>query len=128
MLPTTVNPMSYGGPDDFDLPADPWAHQDPAAAEPAPEEEPAVDADVVSAYEETDPPEPDPAVVADLHAVAAVERDLQGVDAALRRLDDGSYGTCVSCGRPIEAATLSADPIEDHCAHCDPAQGRLAGL
>jgi hypothetical protein len=118
--------MSYGGPDDYDLPADPGADadaSDPLEAGVVPESSVAEES-----FEPLPPPEPDPAVVADLRAVAEIERDLQGVDAALRRLDDGTYGTCVACGRPIEAATLEANPIEDHCAHCDPAQGRLTGL
>ena len=45
---------------------------------------------------------------ADLDAVA---RDLDGVDAALRRLDDGSYWTDEVTGAPIPDEVLAADPV-----------------
>ena len=32
------------------------------------------------------------------------------IDAALKRLDDGTYGTCVRCGRPIGEERLEARP------------------
>ena len=68
---------------------------------------------------------PSPQVAGDLATIAEVERDLQAVDGALRRLDDGTYGTCVSCGRPIPPATLEAEPLRSRCAGCDSGQGRL---
>lgn len=44
--------------------------------------------------------------------------DLQAVDAALARLDAGAYGTCVSCGRPIEPERLDARPAVPTCVAC----------
>jgi RNA polymerase-binding protein DksA len=44
-----------------------------------------------------------------------VERKLTDVDEALRRLDQGSYGICEACGRPIEAARLEAMPAARYC-------------
>jgi DnaK suppressor protein len=38
------------------------------------------------------------------------EEHLAEVDAALARLEAGTYGTCERCGRPIEAARLDARP------------------
>src|SRR5215831_10024906 len=32
------------------------------------------------------------------------------VQEALRRIDDGSYGACIACGRPIQPARLEAVP------------------
>jgi RNA polymerase-binding transcription factor DksA len=40
----------------------------------------------------------------------AIEHDLDGVEAALQRLDDGSYWTDEVTGEPIPDATLTADP------------------
>jgi RNA polymerase-binding transcription factor DksA len=45
-------------------------------------------------------------------------RHLGEIDAALRRLDDGSYGTCVSCGGAISAARLAARPAAAACITC----------
>ena len=33
------------------------------------------------------------------------------VDAALRRVDDATYGTCERCGRPIPEERLEARPV-----------------
>ncbi|MDC7123582.1 TraR/DksA C4-type zinc finger protein [Cellulomonas fimi] len=53
----------------------------------------------------------------DALAAAATER-LAEVDRALRRLDDGTYGTCASCGRPIPAERLAARPTATTCVTC----------
>jgi DnaK suppressor protein len=37
---------------------------------------------------------------------------------AIRRIDDGSYGTCERCGRPIDAARLKALPHALLCMDC----------
>ena len=46
------------------------------------------------------------------------ELHLQAVEAALARLDDGSYGTCARCGGPIAAERLDALPWAVHCIAC----------
>ena len=43
---------------------------------------------------------------------------LQAVDDALARLDDGTYGTCARCGRPIAVERLEALPWAAHCIDC----------
>lgn len=43
---------------------------------------------------------------------------LEAVDAAIARLDDGTYGTCVRCGRPIAPDRLDALPWAAHCIEC----------
>jgi RNA polymerase-binding protein DksA len=47
----------------------------------------------------------------------AVER-LASVDAALARLDDGTYGICTVCGEPIAPARLEARPTATTCVGC----------
>ena len=37
------------------------------------------------------------------------------IDAALARLDDGSYGLCERCGRPIAVVRLEARPYTRYC-------------
>ncbi len=43
---------------------------------------------------------------------------LAAVDSALRRLADGTYGTCTRCGGPIERERLLALPATPHCKGC----------
>ena len=43
---------------------------------------------------------------------------LELVDAALARLDDGSFGTCLRCGQPIADGRLEALPWAAHCIAC----------
>ena len=43
--------------------------------------------------------------------LAAIERDLAAVEAALPRLDDGSYWTDEVTGEPIPDSVLADDPI-----------------
>jgi DnaK suppressor protein len=43
---------------------------------------------------------------------------LEAVDAALARLDEGSYGTCIRCGRAIATERLEALPWAAHCIDC----------
>ena len=44
-----------------------------------------------------------------------VESELVEIEAALERLDRGSYGTCQACGRPIGAERLEALPATRFC-------------
>jgi len=46
------------------------------------------------------------------------EQHLAAIDAALVRLDDGTYGRCVRCGRPIDPERLDALPWAAHCIEC----------
>ncbi|MGA3221392.1 MAG: TraR/DksA family transcriptional regulator [Acidimicrobiales bacterium] len=41
--------------------------------------------------------------------------DLDDVDAALRRLEEASYGQCEACGAPIGDSRLAALPAARYC-------------
>jgi RNA polymerase-binding transcription factor DksA len=43
---------------------------------------------------------------------------LDAVEAAMRRLDAGSYGLCEECGGSIDDERLSADPTVARCSSC----------
>ncbi len=50
--------------------------------------------------------------------VVRARSHLVEIDAALGRLDDGSYGTCEVCGRAIPPARLAARPVARTCVAC----------
>ncbi len=43
---------------------------------------------------------------------------LRAIDRALQRMENGSYGLCESCGRPIERERLELIPWTNVCAEC----------
>ena len=51
------------------------------------------------------------------------EQVLAKIDAALRRIEDGTYGICTNCGRPIAEERLEARPWADLCIDCARALG-----
>ncbi|WP_375485325.1 TraR/DksA family transcriptional regulator [uncultured Jatrophihabitans sp.] len=48
-------------------------------------------------------------------SLRAAEAALAEVDAAVERVADGTYGRCVTCGRPIGDARLEARPATPYC-------------
>lgn len=52
-------------------------------------------------------------------ATIEAERDLmEQVQAALRRIDDGTYGVCESCGGEVGRERIEALPYAAHCVEC----------
>jgi DnaK suppressor protein len=54
-------------------------------------------------------------------AIRTVDREsnlLREVEAALRRIRDGSFGSCISCGEAISSKRLAAVPWAPRCVHC----------
>ncbi len=51
----------------------------------------------------------------DLSILEAIEAELADVEHALHRLDEGTYGTCEACGRPIDDERLEALPATRLC-------------
>ena len=52
---------------------------------------------------------------------AELSRDLQElreIDAALARMSDGSYGTCIDCGEEIDPERLRREPAAARCFAC----------
>lgn len=47
------------------------------------------------------------------------ERGIQAIQAALERLENGTYGICVECGRPIPEERLEALPEAERCVECE---------
>lgn len=85
------------------------------------------DVDAMAEQVQQDPPDdehdPDGATVgferAQAQALAAqAVRDLHDLDAALDRLEAGTYGTCRRCGHPIADERLDARPAAATCIDC----------
>lgn len=55
-------------------------------------------------------------VVSALEAEAAQE--IADIDAALKRLEAGNYGICISCGEDISPQRLEARPASAECVDC----------
>ena len=52
-------------------------------------------------------------------ALAASLKDtLDEVESALSKIDEGTYGSCDSCGKPIAPARLEAKPAAKFCIDC----------
>ena len=51
----------------------------------------------------------------DLSILERVEAELADIEHALRRLDDGTYGTCEACGKQIDDDRLEAVPAARFC-------------
>jgi len=60
----------------------------------------------------------------DLALRGRAQQQLQLVDAAIARLEDGSFGRCLRCGRPIAPERLEVLPWAAHCIDCQRAIGR----
>ena len=50
--------------------------------------------------------------------VENVRELLEDVDAAAAKIDDGSYGVCESCGKPIGAARMEYRSTSRFCFDC----------
>ncbi|MDR3702429.1 MAG: TraR/DksA family transcriptional regulator [Candidatus Sulfopaludibacter sp.] len=60
-------------------------------------------------------------------AIRNVDRDstvLRQVKAALRRIQDGSFGTCIECEETISSKRLAAVPWAARCIRCQNAADR----
>lgn len=54
-----------------------------------------------------------------LEEMGQVSQDeLRAIDAALARIEAGTFGTCATCGRPISEARLDAVPQAALCEAC----------
>jgi DnaK suppressor protein len=50
--------------------------------------------------------------------VGQLEETLAEVERALAKLDEGAYGICESCGKPVGEARLEAMPATRYCIEC----------
>lgn len=53
-----------------------------------------------------------------LGKIEVARHRVQQIDAALERMEDGSYGRCISCGEQIAPARLEVRPLSVTCVAC----------
>ncbi|CNF65692.1 General stress protein 16O [Mycobacterium tuberculosis] len=58
---------------------------------------------------------PDEAVMA---RRGTLQTNLEEIDAALLRLDEGTYGLCEDCGKPVPEGRLEIIPYARRCVKC----------
>lgn len=73
----------------------------------------------------------DAAAEVEVAMVMRESQELQEIEAALARIEDGSYGICFDCGGEIGQARLKATPAARRCLPCqekyEQTQARKAG-
>jgi DnaK suppressor protein len=50
--------------------------------------------------------------------LARAREQIAEIDAAIGRLDEGTYGVCVRCGEPVGQGRLAARPAAATCVRC----------
>lgn len=63
----------------------------------------------------------------DLAVVATLSRQLDEVNVALGRFENGTYGICEMCGKPIDERRLRAFPAATHDVECQAKIDRAEG-
>lgn len=53
-----------------------------------------------------------------LERASAEQKILYFIDEAMKRIDDGTYGNCLSCGHQIAKRRLTALPYSELCIEC----------
>ncbi len=53
-----------------------------------------------------------------LERATAEQKELYFIDEALKRISDGTYGSCLSCSGPIAKKRLTAMPHSEYCIEC----------
>ena len=53
-----------------------------------------------------------------LNLSEAHHRQMQDIDAALLRLDEGEYGVCAGCGEDISPRRMEVRPFSRYCIDC----------
>jgi len=55
-----------------------------------------------------------------------IKEQLANIEGALRKFDEGKYGLCEGCGKPIDPARLEALPQAKLCLDCKTIQAKNA--
>ena len=50
--------------------------------------------------------------------LSSLTKQLDDIEAAMERLDQGTYGRCQGCGTPFDASALERNPDIELCVNC----------
>jgi len=50
--------------------------------------------------------------------LASLTKQLDDIEAAMERLDQGTYGRCQGCGTQFDASALERNPVVELCVNC----------
>lgn len=59
-----------------------------------------------------------------LALISRMEEHVNQIEAALKRMDEGTYGVCSNCGKSISAERMEALPYATLCVECQKLQER----
>lgn len=62
-----------------------------------------------------------------MNIATSEQKVLLDIEDALKRIEDGSYGCCVECGKSIPMRRLKALPYAQHCLACQQKQEHCKG-
>lgn len=54
--------------------------------------------------------------------------ELEAIERALARIEDGTYGSCIDCGEDIPLPRLEAQPWAERCVPCQELHERQVGV
>jgi DnaK suppressor protein len=58
-------------------------------------------------------------IESDVQVIEAERGLMEEVQAAIRRIDEGTFGDCEQCGQPIAEERLQAIPYASRCIQCE---------
>ncbi len=61
--------------------------------------------------------------ISNLATIDILKNRLDSVNAAIKKIDDGTYGKCEKCGKEISIELLNIDPESKLCQNCKRANG-----
>ena len=62
----------------------------------------------------------------DARIIGNKSEEIDNIDAALRKLEEGTCGVCEECGEEISIKRLAAVPSASYCVHCQDVMDRIS--
>lgn len=56
--------------------------------------------------------------IEDESTLSTLEEEMEQIDRAVNKIEEGTYGKCSNCGKPIEEKRLEFNPSATYCSQC----------